>query len=84
MKKVLLSTVIVLGSVIALSVSAQSKNATSPFSQNTMAIGDKQNTGSADLNGDKQNTGSADLNKQNTGSADLNGEKQNTGSADLN
>ena len=62
MKKVLFSAVIVLGSVISLSVSAQSNNASSGVNKSTMVMGEKQTTGSADVNGEKQTTGSADLN----------------------
>jgi len=74
MKKVLFSAIFILGSVVALSTSAQTKNAISNVNPKTSVMSDKQNTGSGDLMGDKQNTGSGDLmgDKQNTGSGDLN------------
>ena len=69
MKKVILSAVFVLG-VAALSTSAKAK--TISVKNNTSAVSDKKETGSADLS-DKKETGSADLSdKKETGSADLN------------
>src|SRR5260221_11195747 len=80
MKKALFSSLIVLGSVVAFSSSAQTKS-----NESTAEVRNKQNTGSGDLTENKQNTGSGGLteNKQNTGSGDLTENKQNTGSGDL-
>ncbi|MDF2433918.1 MAG: hypothetical protein JWP44_3549 [Mucilaginibacter sp.] len=85
MKKALFSAAFVLGSVVALSTSAQNLNSKSTVPSVTVTVGERTTTGTADLMGERTTTGTADLmgERTTTGTADLMGERTTTGTADL-